>query len=62
MWQNGKEKSREETLRMIATERNRILNSPVTSHATILKNPAKKLFYIGNTLCYDPVQKAYVMH
>jgi len=39
MWQNGKEKSREETLKMIATERDRILNPPVTYHATIVKPP-----------------------
>jgi len=43
MWQNGKGKSREETLKMIAAERDRILNPPVTSHATIVKPPVKKL-------------------
>jgi len=62
MWQNGKGKSREETLRMIAAERDRILNPPVTSHATIIKPPVKKLFYIDNTFGYDHVKKAYVMH
>ena len=62
MWQNGKGKSREETLRMIATERDRILNPPVTSHATIVKPPVRKLFYTDNTLAYDHVKKAYVMH
>jgi len=61
MWQNGKGKSREETLRMIATERDRILNPPVTSHATIVKNPVKKLFYIDHNLGYDHDKKAYVM-
>jgi len=62
MWQNGKGKSKEETLRMIATERDRILNPPVTSHTTIVKNPVKKLFYSDNTFGYDYVKKAYVMH
>jgi len=62
MWQNGKGKSREETLKMIATERDRILNPPFTSHATIVTNPDKKLFYIDNTLGYDHVKEAYVMH
>jgi len=62
MWQNGKGKSREETLKMIATERDRILNPLVTSHATIIKPPVKKLFYIDNTLAYNHVKKTYVMH
>jgi len=62
MWQNGKGKRREETLRMITTERDRILNPLVTSHATIVKAPVKKLFYIDNTFGYDHVKKAYVMH
>jgi len=62
MWQNGKGKSREETLKMIAAESDRILNVPITSRPTIVKNPVKKLFYIDNTLCYDDVKKAYVMH
>jgi len=62
MWQNGKGKSREETLRMIAIERDGILNLLVTSHATIVKAPVKKLFYIDNTLSYDHVKKAYIMH
>jgi len=62
MWQNGNGKSREETLKMIAAERDRILNVPVTSHATIVKNSVKKLFYIDNTLCYNHLKKAYVMH
>jgi len=62
MRQNGKGKSSEETLKMIAAERDRILNSPVTSHATIVKPPVKKLFYIDNTLGYDHVKKAYVMN
>jgi len=47
---------------MIATERVRILNTPVTSHATIVKPPVKKLFYIDNTCGYDHVKKAYVMN
>jgi len=62
MWQNGKGKSREETLRMIAAERDRILNTSVTSHAAIVKPPVKKLFYFDNTLDYHHVKKAYVMH
>jgi len=62
MWQNGKGKSREKTLKMIATERNRILNPPVTSHATIVKTPVRKLLNIDNTLGYNHVKKAYVMH
>jgi len=62
VWQNGKGKSREETLKMIAAERDRILNPPVTSHVTIDKPPVNKDFYIDNTLCYDHVSKAYVMH
>jgi len=62
MWQNGKGKTREETLKMIAAERDRILKPPITSHATIVKNPTKKLFYIDNTFAYDHVKKAYVMH
>ena len=62
MWQNGKGKSREETLRMIATERDRILNPPVTSHATIVKPSINKLFYIDNVFSYNDVKKAYVMH
>jgi len=62
MWQNGKRKSREETLKMIAKERDRILNNPVTSHATIVKSPVNKFFYIDNTLAYDHVKKAYVIH
>jgi len=61
-WQNGKGKSRGETLRMIAAERDRILNPPITSHATIIKHPVKKLFDIDNTLGYDDIKKAYVMH
>jgi len=47
---------------MIAIERDGILNPPVTSHATIVKAPVKKLFYIDNTLSYDHVKKAYIMH
>jgi len=62
MWQIGKGKSREETIKMIATERDRILNLHVTSHDTIVKPPVKKLFYIDNTLGYDHVKKAYVMN
>jgi len=62
LWQNDKGKSREETLVMIATERDRILNPPVTSHPTIVKAPVKKLFYINNTLSYNHIKKAYVMH
>jgi len=62
MWQNGKGKSREEILKMIATERDRILNTPVISHATIVKTPIKRLFYIDNTFGYNHVKKAYVMH
>jgi len=62
MWQNGKGKSMKETLRMIATERDRILNAPVTSHSTIVKPPVKKLFYIDNTLAYDHFRKAYIMN
>jgi len=62
MWQNGKGKSREETLKMIATERDRILNSPITSHATIVKPPVKKLFYIDNTFGCDHVKKTYIIH
>jgi len=62
IWQNGKGKTREETLRMIAAERDRILNPPITSHATVVEPPVKKLFYIDNTFSYDHVKKAYVMH
>jgi len=62
MWQNGKGKSRGETFKMIATERERILNPPITSHATIVKPTVKKLFYIDYTFGYDHVKKAYVMH
>jgi len=62
MWQNGKGKRKEETLGMIGTERDRILNSPVISYATIVKPSVKKLFYIDNTFGYDHVKKAYVMH
>jgi len=62
VWQEGKGKSREKTLKIIAAERDRILNLPVTSHATIVKPPVKKLIYIDNTLGYDHVKKAYVMH
>jgi len=61
MWQNGKGESREQTLRMIAAERDRILNPPVTSRATCVKPPVKKLFYINNSFGYDNVKKAYVM-
>jgi len=62
MWQNGKGKSREEILKMIAAERDRILNPPVTSYTTIVNPPVNKLFYIDNTFGYDHVKKAYVMH
>jgi len=44
MWQIGEGKSRKETLKMIAIERDRILNPPVTSHATIVKPSDKKPF------------------
>jgi len=62
MWQNGKGKSREETFKIIATERDRILKPSVTSHTTIVKPPVKKHFYIDNTFAYDHIKKAYVMH
>jgi len=62
MWQNGKGKRREEILKMIATERDRILNLPVTSHATIVKPSVKKLFYIDYTFGCDHVKQPYVMH
>jgi len=47
---------------MIAAEKDRILNPPVTSDATIVKTPIKKLFNIDNTFGYDHIKKAYVMH
>jgi len=47
---------------MITTKRNRIFNHPVTSHATIVKPPFKKLFYIDNTFGYEYVRKAYVIY
>jgi len=62
MWQNGKGNRREETLKMIATERDRILNAPVTSHAPNVKPPVKKPFYIYNIFGYDHIKNAYVMH
>jgi len=62
IWQNGRGKSREETLIMIAPERDRILNPLVTSYATIVKPPDKKLFYISKTFGYNHDKKAYVMH
>jgi len=45
MWENGKGKSREEKLRIIVTERDRILNPPVTSNAPLL-NPLLRNFSI----------------
>jgi len=47
---------------MITTERDRILNSSVTSHTTIVKPPVRKLFYIDNTCGHDHVKEAYVLH
>ena len=52
----------EETLKMIAAEKHRILNPAVTSYAIFVKPPVKKLFYMDNTFGYDHVKKAYIMH
>jgi len=62
MWQNSEGEHREETLKMIATERDRILNTCIISHGTIVKPPVKKLFYIKYTFSYDYVKKAYIIH
>jgi len=62
MWQNSKGKCREETLNMITTERQRIINTTITSYTTIMKPPVKKLIYIENTFSYNHMKKAYIIH
>jgi len=62
MWQNRKGKGNVETLRMIAAERDRILNPTNTSQATFVKSLVKKLIFIDNSFGYDHVKKVVVMH
>jgi len=47
---------------MIATERDGILNPPVTSHATIVKPSIKKHFNFDNTFRNEHIKKAYIIH
>ena len=60
--QNGRAKRREETLRVLAAERDWILNSPTISHTTIVNPSIKKPIYIDNVLGYNHGKKSYIMH